>query len=157
MTGLDRPSEPLGGAVNDGLPAVDNAPPPAASAAPPRLVLACLVILGLQLAGEAVSRGLGLPVPGPVLGMAGLLAGFRFVPGLLTLVRRVGQGLLANLSLMFVPAGVGIVAHLPLLRAEGLALALAVAASTIAAIAVGALVFVAVAKATEGKRRNDDL
>ncbi|AXC51342.1 CidA/LrgA family protein [Paracoccus suum] len=112
------------------------------------MVLACLVILALQLAGEVVSRGLGLPVPGPVLGMAALLVGFWLAPGLVALVRPVGQSLLANLSLMFVPAGVGIVAHLPLLRDEGPALVLALATSTAAAIGVGALVFVAVARLT---------
>lgn len=128
-------------------------PPASQASAPPqaagRLVAGCLVILGLQLAGEVVSRGLDLPIPGPVLGMAALLAGFRLVPAVERLVRPIAQALLGNLSLLFVPAGVGIVAHLPLLRAEGPALALALILSTAAAIAVGAAVFAAVAKRTE--------
>lgn len=124
---------------------------PVRAGAAPALVLACFVVLALQLAGEVVSRALALPVPGPVLGMVALLAGFRWVPGLEALIRPVALALLANLSLLFVPAGVGIVAHLPLLRDEGVALAIALVASTAAAIAVGALVFVAVARLVEAR------
>ena len=146
------PTPPAPAAPVSATPAPAPAAPAPAAPAPAapalRLVPACLLILGLQLAGEVVSRGLGLPVPGPVLGMAALLAAFRLIPRVEALVRPVAQVLLANLSLLFVPAGVGIVAHLPLLRAEGPALAVALIASTAAAIGVGALTFAAVARAT---------
>ena len=32
------------------------------------------LLLGCQLAGEFIARGLGLPIPGPVLGLVILLA-----------------------------------------------------------------------------------
>lgn len=112
------------------------------------MIPAILVILCFQLVGEVVTRGLDLSLPGPVLGMAGLLGAFLLVPRVEALVRPVAQGLLAHLSLLFVPAGVGVVAHLPLLRQEGPALLAALLVSTVAAIAVGAWVFVLVARLT---------
>ncbi|MCR9150037.1 MAG: CidA/LrgA family protein [Rhodobacteraceae bacterium] len=112
------------------------------------MIPALAVILLFQLGGEALSRGLGLPVPGPVIGMVALVAAFAASPRLAALVRPVAQGLLAHLSLLFVPAGVGVVAHLPLLREAGGALLAALLLSTILAIAAGALTFVAVARLT---------
>jgi putative effector of murein hydrolase LrgA (UPF0299 family) len=106
-----------------------------------------LILLGFQLAGEVISRRLGLPFPGPVLGMAGLLLALRLVPGLEARMKPLASGLLANLSLLFVPAGVGVIGHLDELAANGLPLALALVGSTALAIAVGALVFRAVARA----------
>lgn len=118
------------------------------------MIPALAIILLFQLGGEVVSRGLGLPVPGPVVGMVALVAAFALSPRLAALVRPVAQGLLAHLSLLFVPAGVGVVAHLDILRAAGPALLAALVVSTVLAIAVGALTFAAVAQLTEG--RGDD-
>lgn len=105
-----------------------------------------LVLLACQLAGEAVARSLHLPVPGPVLGMAGLALLLLLVPRLHTVVGPVAGALLSNLSLLFVPAAVGVVQVLPLLRAEGLAIAAAVLLSTVAALVVTALTFRFVAR-----------
>jgi holin-like protein len=60
----------------------------------------------------------------------------------------VAETLLGHLSLLFVPAGVGIVGHLDRLGGHGPALMLAIVVSTVLAITVGALVFSAVARAT---------
>lgn len=67
------------------------------------------------------------------------------------MLRPVTLGLLGNLSLFFVPAGVGVVAHLGEFRSDGLAIALALTVSTALAIAVAALVFVWVVRATGGQ------
>ena len=112
------------------------------------MIPAILAILPCQLAGEATSRALGLPLPGPVLGMLLMIAGFALIPGLLALVRPVAQSLLANLSLLFVPAGVGIVGHLDRLGGQLLPILTAIVLSTILAIAVGALTFAGVARLT---------
>ncbi len=111
------------------------------------MIGALTVILCCQLVGEVVSHALGLPVPGPVLGMGLLLAGLAVWPRLGALVRPVAMGFLGNLSLLFVPAGVGVVGHLDLLQREGLPLIVAIVGSTVLAIATGALVFRAVARA----------
>ncbi|MDO9526418.1 MAG: CidA/LrgA family protein [Gemmobacter sp.] len=115
------------------------------------MIHALTIILCCQLVGEAISRTLLLPVPGPVLGMAILLVLCATVPGLADRLRPTTTGILANLSLLFVPAGVGVVGHLNTFGAEGPALAVAVIVSTIAAISAGALAFVAVAKLTGRK------
>lgn len=114
------------------------------------MIPALTVLLVFQLIGEVAARGLALPLPGPVIGMALLLAAFAASPRLLELVRPTAQGVLANLSLLFVPAGVGIVGHLDLLTSEGPALLAALVLSTILAIVVGALTFRVVARLTGG-------
>ena len=56
------------------------------------------------------------------------------------------DGLLGNLSLLFIPAGVGVVGRLDVLAANGLGLAVALVASTLVGLAVTALTFAAVAR-----------
>ncbi len=115
---------------------------------PSFLVPALLLIFGCQLAGEVMARGAGLPVPGPVLGLVFLLLAITLSERLRDMVRPVAQGILVHLSLLFVPAGVGVVAHLGLFAAQGAVLALALVVSTVAAIVVGALTFTVVARWT---------
>lgn len=105
-----------------------------------------LLLLAAQLAGEALARGLHLPIPGPVLGLAMLALLLLARPGLHGTVGSVAGTLLSNLSLLFVPAAVGVVQVLPLLRREGVAIAAAVLVSTVAALVVTALTFRAVAR-----------
>lgn len=112
------------------------------------MIPAIALILIFQLVGEVVSRALGLPLPGPVLGMVGLVAAMVAVPALGRMLQPTAEGLLKHLSLLFVPAGVGVVAHLGVLTQAGPALLAALVVSTVAAIAVGALVFVGVARLT---------
>lgn len=109
------------------------------------MIRALAVILSFQLLGEAASRVLNLPLPGPVLAMIILFLALLASPALKALIRPVAQGILANLSLLFVPAGVGVVGHLDRLGADGIGLAAALIGSAVAAIAVGALSFVLVA------------
>lgn len=104
------------------------------------MIAALTELLLFQLAGEVVARGLDLPVPGPVLGMLFLLValGLRGGPG--EALQGTSQGLLQHLSLLFVPAGTGIIVHLHRVADEWLALAVALVASTAATLAVTALV-----------------
>ena len=112
------------------------------------MIRALTLILLCQLAGEAVARALGLPVPGPVLGMALLWALMSASAPLAATVRPVGEGILRHLSLLFVPAGVGVIGHLDRLGSQALALGLAIVVSTVLAIAAGALAFTLVARLT---------
>jgi putative effector of murein hydrolase LrgA (UPF0299 family) len=108
------------------------------------MIEAGILLLLCQLAGESIVRALGVPVPGPVLGamvMLILLAVRRKVPENL---ERTSHDLLANFSLLFVPAGAGIVLHAARLEAEALALIAALIGSTALTIAIAALVFVGV-------------
>ena len=83
-----------------------------------------------------------------VLGLLLLVAGCALRPSLAQMLRPVTSTILGNLSLFFVPAGVGVVAHLQQFRQEGLAIAVALTVSTALAIAAGALVFKIVARWT---------
>lgn len=112
------------------------------------MIAALAMILGFQLVGEIASRALDLPLPGPVVGLCLLVAACLIRPSLADRLRAVTTGLLQHLSLFFVPAGVGIVAHLALIREHGIGLAVAIAGSTLLAIAAGALAFSAVARLT---------
>lgn len=109
---------------------------------------ALIVVLTCQLLGEATARALGLPLPGPVLGMVLLLVALVALPRLTDLIRQTAQGILAHLSLLFVPAGVGVMGHITTLGNQTAAILVAVVVSTILSIAVGALTFAAVARLT---------
>ena len=98
------------------------------------MVLSLAILLSCQLLGEGVARGLNLPVPGPVLGMAMLLVGLRLIPQLALVLRPTVAVVLANLSLMFVPAGVGVVGNLSILSSDWLALSVVLVVSTLAAM-----------------------
>jgi len=109
---------------------------------------ALVLILMCQLLGEALARGLGLPLPGPVLGMVLMLGLLVAVPRVVAVMRETATGILAHLSLLFVPAGVGVVGHFATLGDKAVAILVAVVASTVLAIAAGALTFAAVARLT---------
>jgi holin-like protein len=100
------------------------------------MIPAITALLVCQLAGEVAARAFGLPVPGPVIGMV-LLFGVLLVRGgeAPPALGATADGLLNNLGLLFVPAGVGVVLHLPLLARDWAPLSLAVVAGTLAAIA----------------------
>ncbi len=111
------------------------------------------LLLTFQLVGEVAARGLGLPAPGPVVGLAllgGALALFHawrpFDDEALAQseLGRVATGLLSALSMMFVPAGVGVVQYLDLLKEQGVAIATALVASTLVTLlaTVGAFLLV---------------
>lgn len=100
------------------------------------------LILACQLLGEFVVTGADIPFPGPVVGMV-LLFAFLAIRG--TVPRQlaeVADTLLSNLSLLFVPAGVGVMLHFDLLGADALPLSVALVLSTLATIAVTAWVMV---------------
>ncbi|EKE43982.1 LrgA family protein [Oceaniovalibus guishaninsula JLT2003] len=112
------------------------------------MVHAFLALLICQLAGEALTRAAGLPVPGPVAGMLLMLALIRLSARMRDLLRPVAETILAHLSLLFVPAGVGVMGHMTTLGSQTMAIAAAIVGSTVLAIAAGALTFVLVARLT---------
>ena len=121
-------------------PAGDALPSRAGAAADAAILplrgLACLLLL--QAAGELLGRALALPVPGPVIGLLLLFVLLR-VPALRAPVAAAARALLAHLSLLFVPVGVGVVAHLGLVGELGLRLVIVIVLSTWIGMAVTAL------------------
>ena len=96
-------------------------------------------LLLLQSIGEVISRGLHLPLPGPVVGMLLLLFALRW-PLVHDSVRVVAEFLLQHLSLLFVPVGVGVMTHLDVLGQYGVRIAIVIVLSTWISLAVTALV-----------------
>jgi putative effector of murein hydrolase LrgA (UPF0299 family) len=94
------------------------------------------VLLLCQLAGELVVATLGWPLPGPVVGMALLFLGLLVKGDVPAPLAETTNGLLAHLSLLFVPAGVGVMTHLTLLGRQWLPLSVSLGVSTLLTIAV---------------------
>jgi holin-like protein len=101
---------------------------------------ALATLLVFQTIGEVLSWALTLPVPGPVLGMALLLAALMARPRWLTVLRPTSLELLRHLSLLFVPAGVGVMLHATRIAQEWLPIVVALVVSTALAIVVTAVV-----------------
>lgn len=95
-------------------------------------------LLAFQVAGEAFVFALSLPIPGAVVGMA-LLFFYLVIRGREDAdLDTFTAAFLRHLSLLFIPAAVGIVAHLDRIADEWLAIAVALGGSTAAAIAATA-------------------
>lgn len=105
------------------------------------MLAALSILLGFQLLGEVIARALHLGVPGPVIGLSLLAVACVASRRLRETTETAARVLLSNLSLLFLPAAVGVVQFLPLLKTEGLAIGAAVVGSTVLALAVTALVF----------------
>ena len=98
------------------------------------------LILCCQLAGELIVAATGLPVPGPVAGMLLLFVGLLIKGGIPGELAQAADALLGNLSLLFVPAGVGVMLHAKLFRNDWLPISVALVISTLLTIAVTAIV-----------------
>jgi holin-like protein len=103
------------------------------------MIPALSILLVFQLLGESLVRTLAVPVPGPVVGMALLLLTLVLRPTLLEAIKPTAQTLLQHLSLLFVPAGVGVMLHLQRLGDEALAIGVALVLSTLVGLASAAL------------------
>lgn len=108
---------------------------------PAAMLPSITLLLVYQTVGEITTRVLGLPVPGPVIGMLMLFATLvirgRTPPGL----SDTANGLLTHLSLLFVPAGAGVMIHVQRIRGEALPIFVALVISTALTVAVTAVVF----------------
>jgi putative effector of murein hydrolase LrgA (UPF0299 family) len=117
-------------------------------------------LLGFQLIGEVLAYAAGGSIPGPVIGLAllalFLLAARRFpaVAATEEATGKVADGLLANLGILFVPAGVGIIEHLDLVRSLGLPILAAILISTVATLVVTVWAFVLAKRIGEGWRQS---
>lgn len=104
------------------------------------MLIGLLTLLLCQLLGEWIVLALGLPVPGPVVGMVLLLVGLSVKRHVPDMIRAPAEGLLRHLALLFVPAGVGLMVHAELIAAEWLIIMTGLVVSTMVTILVTALV-----------------
>ena len=95
------------------------------------MLVAITLLLSCQLAGELIARGAGLPIPGPVIGLALMVALFALRRSLVSALRPTATVIVANLSLLFVPAGVGVVTNLAILTEDWAAILAVLILSTV--------------------------
>jgi holin-like protein len=111
-------------------------------------MLDALTLLFLcQLAGEVLVRLFGVAFPGPVLGMALLVALLAAAGRIGAELEAVADTILKNLSLLFVPAAVGVMQQIDLIAAHWLAIGAALIGSTLLTLTVTVLVFRGTARA----------
>jgi holin-like protein len=121
----------------------------------PPMIASLSLILLCQLVGEAFMRALHLPMPGPVIGLVLLLL-LLFARDRFSVLARgplqddgvehVSRGMLANLSLLFIPAGVGVVQKLDLLAEHGIAIIVILAVSVVVTLLATVATFLAVSR-----------
>lgn len=108
-----------------------------------KTAIALATLVGFQLIGEALERTLGLPIPGPAIGMA-LLAGVLVLrgqpPAPDAALGRMSNWLLLWMGLLFVPAGVGLMDHMDLIEAELLPIAVGLVGSSVAGVIVTGMI-----------------
>ncbi|GJM01106.1 MAG: murein hydrolase transporter LrgA [Methyloligella sp.] len=100
------------------------------------------LILCCQLAGELTVKATGITAPGPVIGMLFLLVILLLKGSVQNELETTANSLLNNLSLLFVPAGVGLMLHFQLIGKEWLPITISLIISTILTIAITGLMMV---------------
>lgn len=100
---------------------------------------ALTVLLVFQLIGEVLVQALALPVPGPVVGLLLLFLTLCARSRIAEPLRDTANGILQHLSLLFVPAGVGVMVHFSRVSGEWAPIVIAVLVSTAMTIGAGAL------------------
>jgi holin-like protein len=98
------------------------------------MLIGLCVLFVFQLLGELLVRGLGLPFPGPVMGMALLFVALVVRGRTPESVRTAGNGLLQHFMLLLVPATAAITLHLSRVRDEWVAILLAGVGGTVIAL-----------------------
>lgn len=114
--------------------------PPINPALPPAMLIALTTLLLFQLAGEVIAIAFSAPVPGPVIGMALLLAVLIVRGRIPATLQTTAQTLLQHMSLLFVPAGTGVMLHAQRLSDEWLPILASLLISTLLGLLVTAAV-----------------
>jgi holin-like protein len=99
-----------------------------------------VTLLVFQTLGEGLAYALALPIPGPVIGMLLLFCYLLLKRDAAPKLAPTSLELLKHLSLLFIPAGVGIMVHAQRVAAEWLPITVALIASTVVSLVVTATV-----------------
>ncbi len=109
------------------------------------------LLLACQLFGEIIVRGFDFAMPGPVLGLAMLVLLLGTIPTLAERLRPTTTIILANLSFLFVPAGVGVIGNFEVLLNDGLALLAILTLSTVLSMLATVGTFIGVRRLLESR------
>jgi len=93
-----------------------------------------VIIVAFLMAGDLIQR-LGVPIPGNVIGMVLLAVALRLKVVREEWIEGAVATLVDNLSLLFVPAGVGVMALFGIIQRQWVAIALSLIVSTLAILA----------------------
>jgi holin-like protein len=123
--------------------------------------LAFAILIGCQLLGEILRQTFHLPLPGPLIGMlllmVALVMGGRNGAALVHDTRRplvqAANGLITYMGLLFVPAGVGVIAEIGTLKQEWFPIVAGLLFSTVLGLAVTGLVMQHVSRFVEGRQQ----
>ena len=120
------------------------------------MILGFLALLACQLAGQFIVDAVGVPVPGPVVGMVLLLVVLLVrKPGNDSGTVRAADALLRHLQLLFIPAGVGLIAYLRLIGAQWWPIVAGIVGSWLVALVVTAAVGTLVVRMQSGAAPRD--
>lgn len=114
------------------------------------------VLLVFQLLGELTVRLFYLPIPGPVVGMVYLLLVLLIRGSVDDSLEQTSSGLLNHLSLLFIPAGVGIMVYYQRILDEWLPIAVTLLLSTMITMALTAWLMFRLQKWAHNKQANTD-
>ncbi|WP_456416941.1 CidA/LrgA family protein [Thiolapillus sp.] len=114
------------------------------------------LLLIYQLAGEIGVRAFQWPVPGPVLGMLLLFLTLLLRKGRVSSVDVASTALLSHLSLLFVPAGVGMMVHFNYLADEWLPIVVALVLGTVVTMMISAAIMQGASQLFSSGVRDDD-
>ncbi len=114
------------------------------------MIAAFSLFILCQLIGEFLVRLAGAPLPGPVIGLVLLVACLAWHGRVPETVEQTSRGLLSHLSLLFIPAGTGVILHGHRLSAEWLSIAAALVLGTVLTLIVTVTVFIGVSRLTGG-------
>ena len=112
-----------------------------------RFLFGITALLCFQLLGEVIVRLLSIPVPGPVAGLVFLLIALTIIgkskssakTAIQDTIQQSSSTLLNHLSLLFVPAGVGVMVHFDKLKEEWMPITIALIAGALITLAATAI------------------
>lgn len=114
---------------------------------------AITTLLVYQLIGEVFVHFFGLPVPGPVVGMLLLFLSLWVKGSIPDGLHATANAILQHMSLLFVPAGVGVMVHFSRVSGEIVPIVVSVLGSTALAIAAAALTMQALIRLHQRRAR----
>ena len=114
-------------------------------------------LLTFQLVGLVLVSALGLAIPEPVVGLILMFVWIHLKWPVPESLGPLCEGLLKHLSLLFVPAAVGLITYLDLLTEHWIPVFLALLVSTPLSIAAGAFTFSVLAKRMNAPPEGDEV
>lgn len=110
-----------------------------------------LLILGIYLIGEVISKGFSLPLPGNILGMLILLLLLMTKVIKVEKIESVSNFFLDHLAFFFIPAGVGLISSFDLIKANIIPILVLCIVTTAIVIVVTGTIVQLIIKIKKGK------